>query len=63
MPFYGFSQEEDKTKDDILKTFGKPFYQNGYKDTDVWYYEEERIFIFFDKGKVVKIDYVGGEEI
>ncbi|MFH1045520.1 MAG: hypothetical protein V1727_00965 [Candidatus Omnitrophota bacterium] len=56
-------KEDYQTKADILETFGKPYYQDGYKDVGVWYYEEQRMFIFFDGDKVVRIDYMAAEEI
>ena len=62
--FSALAQEQDyQTKDDIKMEFGEPYWQGGHKDISVWYYPQQRMFIFFEKDKVVRIDVVTGEKI
>lgn len=63
MPEEDEEEQDYQTKEDIKMQYGEPYWQGGYKDIDVWYYPHNRMFIFFDKDKVVRIDVVTGEKI
>lgn len=53
--------EDSQTKEDILETYGEPFWQGGHKDVEVWYYPQQRMFILFEGDRVVEIDIITGE--
>jgi ribosomal protein S27AE len=53
--------EDSQTKEDILETYGKPFWKSEGGQKEVWYYPHKKMFIYFEDDKVVEIDIMAGE--
>lgn len=52
-----YGVEYDKSKNNILSDYGKPYWSNQSKGVEVWYYAQpHEMFVYFKGDKVIGID-------